>query len=58
MQMVFQTPTESFDPRQTLGAGVAELNQSWHEKKRSYERGRKFAGVMRIKKRICKEVSA
>ena len=24
MQMVFQTPTESFDPRQTLGAGVAE----------------------------------
>lgn len=24
MQMVFQTPTESFDPRQTLGSGVAE----------------------------------
>ena len=24
MQMVFQTPTESFDPRQTLGDGVAE----------------------------------
>ena len=24
MQMVFQTPTESFDPRQTLGEGVAE----------------------------------
>ena len=24
MQMVFQTPTESFEPRQTLGSGVAE----------------------------------
>ncbi len=24
MQMVFQTPTESFDPRQTLGSGIAE----------------------------------
>ncbi|MBR1627872.1 MAG: ABC transporter ATP-binding protein [Lachnospiraceae bacterium] len=24
LQMVFQTPTESFDPRQTIGAGVGE----------------------------------
>ena len=24
MQMVFQTPTESFDPRRTIGDGIAE----------------------------------
>lgn len=31
MQMVFQTPTESFDPRRTLGDGITEglLNFGW-----------------------------
>jgi peptide/nickel transport system ATP-binding protein len=34
MQMVFQTPTESFDPRQTLGDGIGESlrNQGWSRK--------------------------
>jgi peptide/nickel transport system ATP-binding protein len=31
MQMVFQTPTDSFDPRRTLGDGIGEslLNNGW-----------------------------
>ena len=31
MQMVFQTPTDSFDPRRTLGDGIGESlrNNGW-----------------------------
>lgn len=54
MQMVFQTPTESFDETDSWRWSGRELNQSWHEKKRSHERGRKFAGIMRIKKEFAK----
>ena len=37
MQMVFQTPTESFDPRCRLGDAVAEsLRNAGMPKKRSY----------------------
>ena len=34
MQMVFQTPTDSFDPRQTMGDGIGESlrNQGWSKK--------------------------
>ena len=36
MQMVFQMPKESFDPRQTLGEGIGESlkNQGWDKAKR------------------------
>ena len=35
MQMVFQTPAESFDPRRTLGDGIGESlrNNGWSGKK-------------------------
>ena len=40
MQMVFQTPTESFDPRRKLGDGIAEsLINFGNEKKRSNGEG-------------------
>lgn len=42
MQMVFQTPTESFDPRRTLGDGIGESlrnsGMSWAETKREVAR--------------------
>ena len=39
MQMVFQTPAESFDPRRTLGDGIGESlrNNGWSRKKTKEE---------------------
>ena len=43
MQMVFQTPVESFDPRKTLGYGISEsLRNAGVSKKEAEEKAKKY----------------
>ena len=48
IQMVFQNPAGSFDPRRTLGDGIGEsLLKSWHEEGRYCNKGERTAGTVR-----------
>lgn len=55
MQMVFQTPTESFDPRQTLGSGVAEsLINHGMRKKEAMKEAENLLELCGLKKEFSK----
>ena len=55
MQMVFQTPTESFDPRQTLGDGVAEsLVNHGMKKKEAMKEAENLLELCGLKKEFAK----
>lgn len=55
MQMVFQTPTESFDPRQTLGSGVAEsLINHGMKKKEAMKEAEDLLALCGLKKEFVK----
>ena len=55
MQMVFQTPVESFDPRQTLGSGVAEsLINHGMKKKEAMKEAENLLKLCGLKKEFIK----
>lgn len=55
MQMVFQTPTESFDPRQTLGSGIAEsLINNGMKKKKAMQKAEELLELCGLKKEFAK----
>lgn len=55
MQMVFQTPTESFDPRQTLGSGVSEsLINHGMKKKEAMKEAENLLELCGLKKEFAK----
>lgn len=55
IQMVFQTPTESFDPRQTLGSGIAEsLINNGMKKKKAMQRAEELLELCGLKKEFAK----
>lgn len=57
--MVFQTPTESFDPRRKLGDGIAESLINYGMKKRiAMVKAGAAAGTMWTGKRTCSALSS
>lgn len=55
MQMVFQSPIESFDPRQTLGSGVAEsLINHGMRKKEAMKEAERLLELCGLKKEFAK----
>lgn len=55
MQMVFQTPTDSFDPRCTLGDGIAEsLINHGMKKKEAYEETRHLLTLCGLEENFAK----
>ena len=55
MQMVFQTPTDSFDPRCTLGDGVAEsLINHWMSKKEARKETIRLLGLCGLEEEFAK----
>ena len=57
--MVFQTPTESFDPRRKLGDGIAEKSDQFrNEKKEAMVKAGQLLELMRTGKRICRALSS
>ena len=57
--MVFQSPSDSFDPRRTLGDGIAEslINNGMSKKGRTAGGGA-ASGNVRTAVRICRAISA
>ena len=58
IQMVFQDPVSSFDPRRTLGEGIGEVSEMPEFPGRSREEGKAAAGAVRSSGRVCKTISA
>ena len=58
MQMVFQTPADSFDPRRTLGDGIAEsLVNRGTAKKEAMARAEQLLGLCGLGEGVCEAVS-
>ncbi len=58
IQMVFQNPTGSFDPRKTLEDGIGESLRNRGMKKAEIEKkSRRAVGTVRPGQSICKAVS-
>ena len=58
IQMVFQSPADSFDPRRTLGDGICEPAQQGRSKGRTRGKGPRAAGKLRPARHVSRALSA